>query len=146
MSWLLKIVESVINIWTWLSLSKSGMFLTGWCQGKEMREGSEFTGDWLALCQRYMSITRRYTGYPNWGYSWSSSVPPGKFWDSVQIRPRPLPFTSSEIHYSLITIPLFAADKVVIDTWTEQLHWVSDCSASMWSLSLVPTARPVLRL
>jgi hypothetical protein len=40
-----------------------------------------------------------------WGVSWFTSVPPGKWWDSTSIRPRPLPPTLFPIHPSPIILP-----------------------------------------
>jgi hypothetical protein len=41
------------------------------------------------------------TSYPDWRFSWVSSVPPGK---CFKIRPWPLPSKSIPIHHSLITL------------------------------------------
>jgi hypothetical protein len=35
---------------------------------------------------------------------WFQPVPLLKFWDSTSIRPRPVPFKSYPIHYSVITL------------------------------------------
>jgi hypothetical protein len=36
------------------------------------------------------------TGYPDYGSSWSPSIPAGKFRDSILIRSRPLPSNPSQ--------------------------------------------------
>jgi hypothetical protein len=54
----------------------------------------------LQTCIQEMLATnlRQDALYHDWGVSWVSSVPPGKFSGSISVRPRPLPSTYFPIH------------------------------------------------
>jgi hypothetical protein len=49
--------------------------------------------------------TARPHRLPGWGFSWGSTDPTGKMWDSNSIRSRPLPIKTLWIHHSPITLP-----------------------------------------
>lgn len=55
-------------------------------------------------------LTRIYvdTGYPEWDFSWFSSVLPRKFLNSVPVSPRPFPFRYFPIYHSSIILSLDA--------------------------------------
>jgi hypothetical protein len=66
----------------------------------------------LTKCRGRVKSTRAlYSGHSgfksrpwNWGFSWFSSVSPGKFHDSASNRPWLLPFISHPIHYLLVIL------------------------------------------
>jgi hypothetical protein len=60
--------------------------------------------EWLTLLLRIREVQGSNLGYPDWGFSWFSSVPPGKFWDSTlklgndRFLPHPFQYITHSSH------------------------------------------------
>jgi hypothetical protein len=52
------------------------------------------------------------TSYPDWGFSWFSSVPTGIYLDNTSIRSQPFPSKSFPTHYSSVVI---LTDSILLD-------------------------------
>jgi hypothetical protein len=86
--------------------------------------------EWLTLLLRIRkasgSILGPATVYPDWGFSWHSSVPPGKCRDSNLNRPRPLPSKSFAIHHLLIlllTLYNLVTEKASLKNYQQLAAW-----------------------
>jgi hypothetical protein len=55
---------------------------------------------WSCVREVLCANFRQHTGYPDWGFSWFSSLHPEKCRDSILIRPQQFPYKFFPIHLS----------------------------------------------
>jgi hypothetical protein len=69
---------------------------------------------WTPFPEVFVSNLGRNTGCPDWPCSWFPPARPEKFWDSISIRPLPLPSKSFPVRHLSIIVPF---DKLECRYW-----------------------------
>ena len=65
-------------------------------------QSGQFSGIAIELHLGFLVLSINWdANYPEWGFSWFSSVPPGKFWVSTLVRLCSFPPETSPIYHTL---------------------------------------------